>query len=672
MIAELGHFSLILALCLAIAQSTVPLIGTWQANKLWMTSARPMAYGQFFFVLISFVCLALLFLGDDFSVRYVADNSNSQLPDRYKISAVWGAHEGSLLLWALILSLWTLAVALFSRSLPLDLVARVLAVLGLIALGFYLFLLLTSNPFERLLPFPPGDGKDLNPLLQDIGLIIHPPLLYMGYVGFSVPFAFAIAALLAGRLDTAWVRWMRPWTNAAWAFLTVGIGLGSWWAYYELGWGGWWFWDPVENASFMPWLAGTALIHSLAVSEKRGLFRSWTVLLAILTFSLSLLGTFLVRSGVLTSIHAFASDPARGVFILIFLAVVIGGSLLLYAVRGPRITSKTSFSWLSKETFLLVNNMLLITAMAVILLGTLYPLIADVAGWGKISVGPPYFNMFFVPLALLLAVMLALAPSLNWKKHSYSRLYLPVAASFVGCVLSATVVLLLFDYPFKTGPFIALMAAAWVIIWTLRDWWSRARGKLKGARHLTGSYYGMLIAHLGIAVAIIGVAITSHYSEERDLRLSPGETYTVAGYQLQFIGVENRQGDNYTARVGQFEVSRNGSLVSILKPEKRYYQAGGQMMTEADIDAGLWRDIYVALGEPLDEQAWSVRIYVKPFVRWIWLGGLMIALGGALSVLDKRYRKIYSGGGVASAGKVRESERPETIAGVKKANDGTS
>ena len=645
LIAEFGHFSLILALCLAIGQAFVPFVGTLFRNKLWMSSARPMACGQFVFVTLSFICLAMLFLADDFSVKYVADNSNSRLPEHYKISAIWAAHEGSLLLWVLILSGWTLAVALFSRTLPLDMVARVLSVLGMVAIGFYLFLLLTSNPFERLLPFAPPDGKDLNPLLQDIGLIIHPPILYMGYVGFSVAFAFALAALMAGRMDAAWARWTRPWTNAAWAFLTVGIALGSWWAYYELGWGGWWFWDPVENASFMPWLAGTALIHSLAVAEKRGLFRSWTLLLAILAFSLSLLGTFLVRSGVLTSVHAFATDPTRGVFILIFLAVVIGGSLLLFALRGPAISRTASFSWLSRETFLLGNNVLFIVATAFILLGTLYPLVADMAGWGKISVGPPYFNFFFVPLVLLLGIVMAPGSVSRWKKQPSSTLVRTASWSVLASIILAAGFLLLLGYRLELLALLALSVSAWIVIWSGHDWWQKSastQGFMAGAKRLRGSYYGMLIAHVGVAVAITGVALTSTYSDERDLRLSPGEVANVAGYQFLFKGVTNIPGPNYMARTGRIDVSFNDHPVATLRPEKRHYSAGGQVMTEADIDGGFTKDIYVALGEPLANGAWSIRIYVKPFIRWIWLGALMIAFGGVIAALDKRYRRLSS------------------------------
>jgi cytochrome c-type biogenesis protein CcmF len=639
MTAEVGHFSLILALCLALAQAIVPLLGSVRNNHLWMSSARPIVCGQFFFVTISFVCLVILFMDDDFSVRYVAENSNLLLPDRYKFSAVWAAHEGSLLLWVFILSVWTLAVALLSKSLPLAMLARVLAVLGIVATGFYLFMLFTSNPFERLLPFSPANGEDLNPLLQDFGLIIHPPMLYMGYVGFSVAFAFALAALMAGRMDSAWARWAQPWTIAAWVFLTLGISLGSWWAYYELGWGGWWFWDPVENASFMPWLSGTALIHSLVVSEKRGFFRSWTLLLAITTFSLSLLGTFLVRSGVLTSVHAFATDPERGVFILVFLAVVVGGSLLLFAVRTSQIKNRASFTWLSRETFLLMNNVLLIVAMAVILIGTLYPIIADMAGWGKISVGPPYFNFFFVPLALMLATVMAVGQGLNWKTNKVTTFIRPVLWLLMGSAVTGSALLLVMGFAFGVIPVIALTVAAWVILWSARDWWHKSgsvRGRISGARRLRKNYYGMLTAHIGIAIAIIGVTLTSHYSVERDIRMSPGETAIVAGYSFTLTGVTNEPGANYQARRGLFEVVRDGTAVTTLKPEKRYYASGGQMMTEADIDAGFMRDIYVALGEALDGEAWSVRIYVKPFIRWIWIGSLMIAIGGVLAILGKR------------------------------------
>jgi cytochrome c-type biogenesis protein CcmF len=656
MTAEYGHFALILAFCLSLALSVLPLLGAATNNRLWIASARPLAIGQAVFSAISFACLVVLFLNDDFSVNYVAANSNRLLPDYYKVSAVWGAHEGSLLLWVLILTLWTAAVAVYSRALPNRLVSRVLSVMGIISVGFFLFVLLTSNPFERSLPFFPPEGADLNPLLQDIGLILHPPMLYMGYVGFSVAFAFAIAALLDGRMDTAWARWMRPWTNTAWAFLTLGITLGSWWAYYELGWGGWWFWDPVENASFMPWLVGTALVHSLAVTEKRGVFRSWTLLLAIFAFSLSLLGTFLVRSGVLTSVHAFAADPERGVFILAFLAIVVGGSLFLYALRGPTVKGVATFTGLSREMFLLINNLILVVATAIILLGTLYPLIADVLDWGKLSVGPPYFNFFFVPLMLLLAVALGAGQVMRWKRTDApvlrTMLQLPIVVSVVsGALLPLLLPVFLTgssfslsDYSIVTG--IALMVAIWIAVVTFRDLFNKTRmassvaDRVQKLTRLKPAYYGMVMAHLGVAVCIAGVAVTTQYSVQRDVRLEPGQSVSLSGYDFTFDGVRQVRGANYIADQGPVSVSQDGKSLSVLKPEKRRYLASGQIMTEADIDAGFWRDIYIALGEPLAGDAWAVRVYVKPLVRWIWLGGVMICLGGLLAIMDRRYRRV--------------------------------
>jgi len=642
LIAEYGHFALILALVLALLQSLIPLAGAAVGNRLWMASARPLVVGQTVMVAISFGCLVALFLGDDFSVRYVAANSNTLLPDHYKVSAVWGAHEGSLLLWVLILALWSFAVALFSQSLPRTLVARVLSVMGLISVGFYLFLLFTSNPFERNLPFSPAEGADLNPLLQDFGLIVHPPMLYMGYVGFSVAFAFAIAALLAGRMDAAWARWARPWTNLAWAFLTLGIALGSWWAYYELGWGGWWFWDPVENASFMPWLVGTALVHTLAVTEKRGVFRSWTLLLAIFAFSLSLLGTFLVRSGVLTSVHAFASDPERGIFILLFLGIVVGGSLLLFALRGPAVKSRASFSGFSREMFLLINNILLVGAMVIILLGTLYPLIADVLDWGKISVGPPYFNFFFVPLMLVLAVLMVVGSVLRWKRNDFAGLRrffnLPLILAVVGGGLFP----LFYGSDYSIVAALTVAVALWVFAVTLRDLWQKSghsRSRLLGLRRLKGSYYGMVIAHLGVAVCIVGAGLTTIYSEQRDVRLAPGDGAELSGYRFEFVEMRRVEGPNYIADQALIAVSRGDRSLAPLHPEKRRYVASGQTMTEAAIGNGFWRDLYVALGEPLAGDAWAVRVHIKPFVRWIWLGGLLIATGGLIAMLDKRYRR---------------------------------
>jgi cytochrome c-type biogenesis protein CcmF len=639
MIPEYGHFALILAACLSLALGVVPLLGAALGRALWMAAARPLALAQLGFVAFSFGCLAAAFAGDDFSVAYVAANSNRLLPWYYKLSAVWGAHEGSLLLWVLVLAAWTAAVAVAGRNLPPPLSARVAAVMGLIALGFHLFLLLTSNPFARLLPVPPAEGADLNPLLQDFGLIVHPPLLYMGYVGLSVPFAFAIAALLAGRLDPAWTRWMRPWTNVAWAFLTLGIALGSWWAYYELGWGGWWFWDPVENASFMPWLLGTALVHSLAVTEQRGLLRGWTLLLAIFAFALSLLGTFLVRSGVLTSVHAFASDPTRGVFVLGFLGVVIGGSLLLYGLRAPTLPAVAGFGWRSREAALLANNALLVVVAAVILLGTLYPLLADVLGWGRISVGPPYFNSFFVPLTLLLALLLGVGMLLQWKDTAPARLR-PALTWGLAAALPAGALLPLLWGQWRWGAGLALAAAVWILALTLADLGRRsaAGGSLwAGALRLRAGYWGMVAAHTGVALAIAGAGVTGSYSVERDLRMAPGERVALGGFEFRFDGVEEALGPNYRRQTGTLVATRNGRPEAVLMPEKRRY-LGGQVMTEAGIDAGLGRDLYVALGEPLGEGAWAVRLHVKPGVRWIWLGGALVALGALVAAGDRRYR----------------------------------
>ena len=641
MTPELGHFCLILAFCLGIVQAVIPFCGSLAGNRTWMSMARPLSAGQFVFVFISFFCLVAAFLGDDFSVLYVANNGNSLLPWYYKVSAVWGAHEGSLLLWVLILSGWTFAVALLSNTMPLGLVSRVLSVMAMVSVGFYLFLLFTSNPFERVLPFSAPDGADLNPLLQDIGLIIHPPLLYMGYVGFSVPFAFAIAALMAGRLDAAWARWTRLWTNAAWGFLTLGIAIGSWWAYYELGWGGWWFWDPVENASFIPWLVGTALVHSLSVTEKRGAFRSWTLLLAIFAFSLSLLGTFLVRSGVLTSVHAFAADPTRGVFILAFLGLVVGGSLLLYGVRGQALHLRAEFGWLSREAFMLLNNVLLVTAAAIILLGTLYPLIADVMGWGKISVGPPYFNLFFVPLMALVALCLGVGSILRWKRTEWGwlkpRVIMP---ALIALVAGLAVPVVLTDH-FHWGAVLTVALFTWVSLFIVQDIWQKSThsgGRLVGVKRLTGSFLGMHVAHLGVACSILGAGMTSLYSVEQDARVTSGTVVEVAGYSFEFLGVSEVPGPNYVADQAEVRVTRDGGAVAVLRPEKRRYLASGQIMTEAGIDGGLWRDLYVAMGEPLDDGAWAIRVHVKPFVRWIWLGALLMAFGGVVAMLDRRYR----------------------------------
>ncbi len=640
MIPELGHFSLILALCMALILGTLPIFGAYRGYSSWIAVARPTAYAQFLFMALSYGCLTYSCLTHDFSVKYIATNSNSSLPVLYLISGVWGAHEGSLLLWGLVLTIWTALVAKFSKSIPDATVARVLGVMGLVSIGFLLFLLFTSNPFERLFPAP-LEGRDLNPLLQDPGLAIHPPMLYMGYVGFSVAFAFAIAALLEGRLDAAWARWSRPWTNMAWTFLTLGIALGSWWAYYELGWGGWWFWDPVENASFMPWLVGTALIHSLAATEKRGVFKTWTVLLAIFAFSLSLLGTFLVRSGVLTSVHAFASDPTRGLFILVFLAVVVGGSLMLYAVRAPSVKSSTSFEFVSKESVILLNNVLLVVTAASILLGTLYPLVIDALGLGKISVGPPYFNAVFVPLMAPLAVAVGLGMLFRWKKDSFSQLALRVRWFIAAAIVGGLLFPLLMPF-YSWAAALGITLALWTVVTTLLTFIDRLGVKgwsWQRLRTIPSGFYGMTFAHLGIAVFVIGITLTSVYSVEKDVRLAPNESIDMSGYVFEFHGVKQNKGPNYVAQQAFVTVSYKGQEVAKLEPQKRVYQVQTMPMTEAAIDAGLFRDLFVAIGEPLgDKGAWSLRIYYKAFIRWIWLGALFMAAGGLWAACDKRYR----------------------------------
>jgi cytochrome c-type biogenesis protein CcmF len=639
---ELGHVALIIALCLALLQSSIPLVGSYLGVQRWMRLAHSLAIGHLVFVGIAFGCLVTAFMLDDFSLRYVVDNSNRSLPTHFKFSAVWSAHEGSLLLWALVLAAWGAAVAIFSRSLPLVFSARALSVLAMIAVGFGLFMLLTSNPFERTLPFPPENGSDLNPLLQDIGLIIHPPMLYMGYVGLSVPFAFAIAALLGGQFDSAWARWCRPWINVAWVFLTLGITLGSWWAYYELGWGGWWFWDPVENASFMPWLVATALMHSVAATEKRGVFRSWTLLLAIFAFSLSLLGTFLVRSGVLTSVHAFASDPERGLFILIFLSLVIGASLLLFALRGPAINSKSAYTGAAREVMILTNNLILVAAMAMILIGTLYPLVADALQLGKISVGPPYFNFFFVPLSLVLMACLGIAASSRWRHTAVDgvaiRALIPMVLSLLlGALLPIPLGIWFSAAEYSIIAALTLAAVFWVVIMSLQD--VRLKAQSVPLTRLPAGYWGMLCAHCGLALCALGVGLSSAYDSQRDMRMELGDVVEVAGYTFEFSGLNETQESNYRATRGLIAVSQGGRPIATLTPEKRHYQSGGQVMTEAAIDAGLTRDLFVALGEPLSGNSWAIRVQVKPFVRCIWLGGLMMGIGGLIAVADKRYRR---------------------------------
>ena len=638
MIPELGHFALILATVVALIQGVMPLTGTYLSSRTLQITlqslARPMAILQFVLVALSFAALAVAFLTNDFSVTYVAQHSNSLLPKPYQFAAVWGGHEGSLLLWVLLLALWSMAVALFSKSLPLDMVARVLSVLGLISVGFLLFILTTSSPFERLLPAA-LDGRDLNPLLQDPGLVIHPPMLYMGYVGMSVAFAFAVAALLSGRLDAAWARWSRPWTVIAWTFLTFGIGLGSWWAYYELGWGGWWFWDPVENASLMPWLVATALIHSLMVTEKRGSFKAWTVLLAIAAFSLSLLGTFLVRSGVLTSVHAFASDPKRGVFVLMFLAVVVGSSLTLFAWRAPRVTLGGRMELVSRESFLLANSVLLVVATGAVLLGTIYPLIIDALNMGKLSVGPPYFNAVFAPLLVPTVFLMVPGTIARWREAKLSEIAHTLRFSGLAAVLLAVALpFVLGGWSF--GAMLGIFLGAWVGLGTLQQVVTRLR---KPGR-IGLSFWGQSIAHFGMAVLVVGVTGVNSYEVERDVRIHVNDVVTIAPYSFQLKSLGEVTGPNYKAVRADVEVRRGDEVIKTLQPEKRRYFSSAMPMTEAGIDSGFMRDLYVSLGEPLDDARteWSMRVYYKPFVPWLWGGVLLMVLGGLFAALDRRYR----------------------------------
>ncbi|MEO6519487.1 MAG: heme lyase CcmF/NrfE family subunit [Pseudoxanthomonas sp.] len=634
MLPELGQIALILALFIAALQAVLPVAGAHRGKASWMAVARPAAYAQLLLVLAAFIVLTAAFVRHDFSVKYVADNSNSLLPLIYRYTAVWGAHEGSLLLWTLVLAVWNAAVARFSHGLPDPVMARVLGVIGFISLGFLAFLIFTSNPFIRLLPVP-IEGHDLNPLLQDVGMIMHPPMLYVGYVGFVVPFAFSVAALIDGSVDARWLRWTRPWTNVAWGFLTIGIALGSWWAYYELGWGGWWFWDPVENASFMPWLAGAALLHSQAVTEKRGSFRGWTLLLAIAAFSLSLLGAFLVRSGVLTSVHAFAADPSRGLFILIFLAIVIGGSLLLYVARVPRLEQGSPFTAMSRETLLLANNVLLTCACAMVLLGTLYPLLADALNLGKISVGPPYFGLLFLLLMGPLVLLLPLGPLTRWQREEPSR-PLRMLAPWAGLALVLAVIgyFMAPQGQWKTAAGVG--TAAWVAFGTARFVWTRFQSK---GNRFTAEMLGMTLAHSGIAVFLIGALLVEGLNVQRELAMSPGQTSTIGRYAFEYEGVDEIQGPNYLATRGHVQVLRSGKPLVRLHPEKRAYASGGQVMTEAGIYPGLFGDVYVALGESLGGEARAIRIHIKPFVRWIWLGAGLMALGGFVTATDRRFRK---------------------------------
>ena len=646
MIPELGHFALWLALGVAMVLGTVPMLGAARGRADWMAVARPASRLLFILVALAFVCLAASFVRNDFSVSYVASHSNSALPLPYRIAGVWGGHEGSLLLWVTMLCVWLLAVAQFSRHLPLVVLARILAVMGLISLGFLLFMLMTSNPFERLAN-PPFDGQDLNPLLQDPGMVFHPPTLYMGYVGFSVAFAFAVAALIGGNLDAQWARWTRPWTTVAWMFLTVGIAMGSWWAYYELGWGGWWFWDPVENASFMPWLVGTALVHSLAVTEKRGSFKNWTVLLAISAFSLSLLGTFLVRSGVLTSVHAFATDPRRGIFILAFLVAVIGSSLALFAWRAPKVGLGGRFALLSRESLLLTNNVLLVVACASVLLGTLYPLLIDALGAGKLSVGPPYFDSVFAPLLIPALFLMGVAPFARWKQASAGELARTLRWAFLAAAVVGIVAPFFFG-AWKPLVALALLLAAWIVFSGSLNFYQRVQSTRAGQSFLAAalkqprSFFGMHTAHVGIAVFVVGVAMVNGYQAEKDVMMELGDTVEVGGYTFRFNGVRQEQGPNYTALVGDIDLLKGGQALRKMSPEKRNYVSSSMPMTEASIDTGFVRDVYVSLGEPIDKArpfaAWAVRVYYKPFVDWIWGGCVLMAIGGLLAMTDRRYR----------------------------------
>ena len=646
MIPELGHFALILALCVALVQGTLPLFGAHQQRPRWIALARPAAVAQAVLMGAAFGCLITAFIDNDFTVLYVAQHSNSLLPLPYRVAAVWGGHEGSLLLWVVMLSLWALAVSLFSKELPDAMIARVLGVLALVTAGLLLFILLTSNPFERLLAGA-EEGRDLNPLLQDPGLIFHPPMLYMGYVGFSVAYAFAVTALLSGQLDAAWARWSRPWTTAAWVFLTLGIALGSWWAYYELGWGGWWFWDPVENASFMPWLVGTALVHSLAVTEKRGSFKNWTVLLAISAFSLSLLGTFLVRSGVLTSVHAFATDPKRGIFILAFLVVVIGSSLALFAWRAPKVGLGGRFALLSRESLLLTNNVLLVVACATVLLGTLYPLLIDALGAGKLSVGPPYFDSVFAPLMIPALFLIGVAPFARWKQATFGELAHTLRWTFLVAAIVGLVMPFFFG---EWNPLVALslLLAAWIALSAALNFVERVQSTRAGRTFLAAtldqppSFFGMHTAHIGVAVFVVGVSMVNGYQAEKDVKMDIGDTVAVGGYSFQFNGVRQQQGPNYMALVGDIELLKDGNFIRKMHPEKRNYVSSAMPMTEAAIDSGFLRDVYVSLGEPIDrdrpDAAWAIRVYYKPFVDWIWGGCVLMAFGGVLALADRRYR----------------------------------
>ena len=641
MIAELGNYALGLSLAIALLLAALPLWGAEKGNDQLMALARPMTYGLFLALTVAFGALFYALAVNDFTVQYVVNNSNSNLPLRYRLSAVWGSHEGSLLLWIWLLTLWSTAVAWFSKPLPQEAVSRVLGIMGIVSVGFLLFVLFTSNPFDRTFPNFPVDGRELNPLLQDVGLIFHPPLLYMGYVGFSVAFAFSIASLMTGKLDTAWARWSRPWTMAAWVFLTLGIVLGSWWAYYELGWGGWWFWDPVENASLMPWLAGTALLHSLAVTEKRGSFKAWTVLLAIMAFSLCLLGTFLVRSGILVSVHAFASDPTRGLYILVYLIIVIGGSLGLYAVKGGQIRSRDNAERYSRETMLLLNNILLMTALAVVFLGTLLPLVHKQLGLGTISIGAPFFDQMFLIIMTPFALLLGVGPLVKWRRDQFSSIRTPVVISVIIMVIAGFVLPFWLQDTLTVSSVLGTMMAVIIALLSLYELQQRVThrsGFFPGLTKLSRSHWGMFLAHLGVAMTVWGIAFSQNYSVERDVRMNVGDSVEIAGYEYKFQGISNADGPNYAGGKAQVDILKNGKTEATLFAEKRFYTVSKMTMTEAAIDWGLTRDLYVALGESLGDGSWALRLYYKPFIRWIWLGGVFMALGGLLCMFDRRYR----------------------------------
>ncbi|AKO45230.1 heme lyase CcmF/NrfE family subunit [[Haemophilus] ducreyi] len=641
MIAELGNYSLALALGLSIFLSILPLVGAQRQQTTLIGLARPLTWAMFLALSLSFFALFYLFAVNDFSVQYVVNNSNSMLPLQYRLSAVWGSHEGSMLLWVWLLSLWSVAVAALTRQMPEDAVARVLSVMGLISIGFLIFIIFSSNPFNRTFPNFPADGRELNPMLQDIGLIFHPPLLYMGYVGFSVAFAFAIASLMTGRLDTAWARWSRPWTIAAWVFLTLGIVLGSWWAYYELGWGGWWFWDPVENASLMPWLAGTALMHSLAVTEKRSAFKAWTVLLAILAFSLCLLGTFLVRSGILVSVHAFASDPTRGLYILAYLVLVIGGSLLLYAFQGSKIRSLDNYERYSRESMLLINNIVLMAFLSVVFLGTILPLIHKQIGLGTISIGAPFFDQMFLILMVPFAFILGIGPLVKWRRDQVSAIRLPVIISFVLMLILGVVLPYWFIDRITITLILGVMMAVIIVLLSLYELYQRATHRhsfFVGIFKLSRSHWGMVLAHLGVAMLVFGITFSQNFSIEKNVRMKVGDTVQIKDYDFTFKGIKITDGANYQGGTAEIEVRHNGKFEATLNAEKRFYNVSKMGMTESAIDWGFSRDLYAALGEKLEDNSWGVRLYYKPFIRWIWLGGLFMALGGVLCMLDRRYR----------------------------------